>query len=318
MKSFLMALAALFLIIAPAAYAQDAGDQRGTERIAAIVNSDAITASELSARLKLIVVSSGLPDTPDVRAKIKPEVLNSLIEEKLMMQEANRNKITVKPDEIDGGFMQIAKQNNLDIDQFKKMLDQAHIPADTLRSQIESQIAWQHVVEQKIRPDVVITDEQVDQALDRIKADIGKIQYLVADIFLPVGSPDDEANVRALAEKIEHEINDNHAPFQKVASQFSQAPGGDKGGDLGWVEEGQLPTDLDQALASMKEGELSKPIRSGGGYHILLLRQKTELTAATVPSREATLEKLGVAELERRQRQFLMQLKASAFIERRG
>jgi peptidyl-prolyl cis-trans isomerase SurA len=313
-------IAALLLTLAPcAARAAGAADQRsGVESIAVVVNSDVITASELAARMKLILISSGLPNTPEVRNKIKPQILNSLIEEHLMMQEAKRQKVAVGKDEIQRGFETVAKQNNLTADQFRAMLARASIPASTLTDQIEAQIAWGQVIQKKIRPEVTIGDADVDDALQRMKTNIGKQQYLVADIFLAVTAPQDEPKIRALADHLTQEMVKNHIPFSRVASQFSQAAGASRGGDLGWVQEGQLPPELDHVLAQMKEGELGKPVRTEGGYHILFLRKKMTVTEASIPSRDGMLEKLGMDELDRRQRRYLMDLKTAAFIEHRA
>ena len=313
-------IAAVLLTLAPlSARATGTADQRsGVESIAVVVNNDVITASELSARMKLILISSGMPNTAEVRDKIRPQIENSLIEEHLMMQEARRQKITVGKDEIQHGFETVAKQNNLTADQFHGMLAHANIPASTLTDQIEAQIAWGQVIQKKIRPDVTIGDSDVDDALQRMKTNIGKQQYLVADIFLAVTTPQDEPKIRVLADHLTEEMVKNHIPFSRVAGQFSQAAGASHGGDLGWVQEGQLAPELDHVLTGMKEGELGKPVRTEGGYHILFLRKKMTVTEASLPSRDGMLEKLGMDELDRRQRRYLMDLKTAAFIEHRA
>jgi peptidyl-prolyl cis-trans isomerase SurA len=121
-----------------------------------------------------------------------------------------------------------------------------------------------------------------------------------------------------LADKLVMEMTQNHVPFPRVASQFSQAAGASRGGDLGWVQEGQLDPKLDTIITHMKEGELAKPVRTDDGYHILFLRQKTTVTDQSLPSKAGIMEHLGTAELERRARRFLMDLKASAYIEHRA
>jgi peptidyl-prolyl cis-trans isomerase SurA len=314
-KILVPALMALLMLFATPVLAQPGG---GLERIAAVVNNDAITGSEVAARTKLILVSSGLPDTPDVRQKLKPQIVNALIEERLMMQEAKRLNVTVSKEDVSRGFETVAKQNNMTADQFKQVLAHNNIPVSTLQDQIQSQLAWGDVIQKKIRPQVTISDSEIDSALQRLQADVGKQQYLVADIFLAVGTPQDEARVRALADRLVAEIVKNHIPFSRVASQFSQAPGAERGGDLGWVQNGQLAPELDRMLASMKPGELAKPVRTEGGYHILFLRKETTVAKETLPSRDGLTEKLGMEELERRQRRYLMDLKAAAFIEHRA
>jgi peptidyl-prolyl cis-trans isomerase SurA len=312
MKKLSCFLALIFLLaLMPAA-------QAATERIAMVINDDVITASEVAARTRLILVSAGLPNTPEVRQKLAPQILNSLVEEKLMMQEAKRQKITISKDEIARGFETVAKQNNLSADQFRQIMTHNNIPVHTLEDQIESQIAWGDVIQKKIRPDVMISDGEVEAALERMKSNIGKEQYRVADIFLPVSTPQEDGKVHALADKLVTEMMQNHVPFPRVASQFSQAAGASRGGDLGWVQQGQLDPKLDSMITTMKEGQLARPVRADDGYHILFLRQKTTVTEQSIPSHAGMLERLGLAELERRQRRFLMDLKANAFIEHRA
>ncbi len=165
---------------------------------------------------------------------------------------------------------------------------------------------------------MTIGDNDVDDALQRMKANIGKQQYLVAEIFLAVTTPQDDQKMHALADHLTQEMVKNHIPFSRVASQFSQGAGASHGGDMGWVQEGQLPAELDRVLTQMKEGELGKPVRTEGGYHIMFLRKKMTVTEDSLPSRDGMLERLGMDELERRQRRYLMDLKSAAFIEHRA
>ena len=285
--------------------------------IATVVNDEAISAADVAARTKLILVSSGIPDTPEMREKMRPQILNNLIEEHLMMQEAGRNEITVKPEDIESGFASIGKQNNMSAEQFKAILKRENIPMKTLADQIEAQVAWSQVIQVKIRPQVTITENEIDSFLERIRSDIGKTQYLVSGIFLPVETPRDEANVKQLADKLIRQMTEGHTPFQRIAAQFSQSAGAAHGGDMGWIREGELEDSLNASLMKLKEGELSPPVRSLTGYHILLLRKKTIMTEDALPSRSDVYNKLGLEQLERRQRRLLLDLKAAAFIENR-
>ena len=97
-----------------------------TERIATIVNEDVISFSDVSDRMLLVLISSGLPDNPDIREKLLPQVVTSLIDEQLMLQEANRLEIAVSSEEINGAFSQVAEQNNMPPDKFKDVLYTVH------------------------------------------------------------------------------------------------------------------------------------------------------------------------------------------------
>lgn len=288
------------------------------ESIAVVVNDDAISMSDVEARLKLIMVSSGMPRTAEVQERLAPQIINVLIDERLMIQEAARQEIVIPPEEIEAGFAKIAGQNNMTPDQFRAVLRREGIPPKTLEDQIRSQIAWAGVVQATLKAQVRVSEGEIASAIERMRAGIGKARWLAAEIFLPVSTPADDSNVRQLAQRLSAQIKDGQVPFQRVANQFSQSAGASKGGDLGWVQEGQLAPELESVLAQMNEGELSQPVRSPDGYHILLLRKKGAVAEADVPSREGMEYRLKMEQIDRLQKRALLDLKARAFIERRG
>jgi peptidyl-prolyl cis-trans isomerase SurA len=144
-----------------------------------------------------------------------------------------------------------------------------------LRSQITAQLAWQKTVQDQYSDRVNVSPAQVDAEVQRYADGAAKPHFLVNEIFLPVSSPEQDANVLKNAQNIEQQIKDG-ASFQAVAHQFSQNPAAAQGGAIGWVHEGQLAPELNAALVQMKQGDLSSPIRSAGGYYILNLQARQE------------------------------------------
>lgn len=288
-----------------------------TETIVAVVNEDAVSESDLEERMRLVIASSGMPDNAEIRQRMVPQIMTVLVEEKLKLQEAARMEIEVNAQDIEEGFATIAAQNNMAADQFRTLLRREGVSPQSLEDQIRSQIAWSRVVQTKLRPQVVIADNEVDAVLARLNANLGKEEYRVSEIFLPVDAPGQEADVKKLADRLTGQLIEGRTPFQRLAQQFSQTAGAAKGGDLGWVQEGQLAAPLEEMLARMSEGEISKPVRSLAGFHILYLRGKRAITAETLPSREDVMQRLGFERLDRLQRSYLMDLKAQAFIEQR-
>jgi len=297
-------------------YAPDSIAAR-SERIAVVVNEDVITTSDVNDRLALIIASSGLPNNQDIRNKLLPQILGSLVDEQIRLQEARRLELDVSKAEINQGFATIAQQNKFSAEQFRGMLAKGGIPAVTMEDQIRAQIAWSKVVQFKLRPQVVISQGDIDNYLERLSENTGKLEHLLAEIFLPVEAADQESKTRQLAQKLVQEIRSGKAPFFKVAQQFSKAAGSSQGGDLGWISSGQLQEELDAVLPRMKQGEVSDPIRTASGFHILSVREQRNITAETLPSREDVMASLGLQRLERLQRQYLLDLKSVAFIENR-
>lgn len=308
---FLIAFSALSLSFVPVqAFAQ-------SESIAAVVNEDAISKSDVGDRMKLIVLSSGLPNSPEIREKLTPQVLTSLIEEQLKLQEAKRLEIEVTPEEVDEGFAMLAAQNKIPAEKFKEMLNQSGINLVTMQRQIRAQMAWTKIIQAKMRPKVLITDNDIDEVIRRLEGTQGMTEYLLGEIALPVDNPEQENDVRSLADKLSRDIRSGQAPFIKVAQQFSQAAGAAQGGDLGWVQASQLPPDIADALKSANKGDITAPIRSLTGYHILYVRDVRTITKDSIPERDKILSTLGVERLDRMQRRYLQDLKTGAFIETR-
>lgn len=251
------------------------GGQSGgpAERIAAVVNEDAVSLSDVNARLRLMVMSAGLPDSAETRQRLMPQVLRQLVDERLQLQEAKRLGVTVPTAEIDKTIEQIAQQNRMNRQQLQKYMADNGIAISTLVEQTRATMAWQRVMQRRIRQEVVIGDDEVDSAMERVKQSIGKPEYLVAEIFLAVDNPDQEEQVRRAAERLTDEIRKG-GNFAAVARQFSQATTAASSGDLGWVRPGELDPQIDAALAQIRPGQLSAPVRTASGYHILLVRSK--------------------------------------------
>ncbi|MCB1721429.1 MAG: peptidylprolyl isomerase [Rhodospirillales bacterium] len=288
-----------------------------SESIAVVVNEDAITMSDVNDRMALIIASSGLPNKKDVQEKLLPQIIGSLVEEQVRLQEARRLDLNVSPEDIAQGFAAVAQQNNMSVEEFRSMITRGGLNIRTLEAQIRAQIAWSKVVQAKLRPQVIVSDSDVDSYLERLNNNTGKPEYLVSEIFLPPASAQEESDMQQLAHKLVQEIRSGQAPFFKVAQQFSQSAGASQGGDLGWIAQGQLQRELDDALAHISKGQVSDPIRSASGYHILNVRDQRLIAAENLPSREQVRGVIGTQRLERLQQRYLLDLKSAAFIENR-
>jgi peptidyl-prolyl cis-trans isomerase SurA len=286
--------------------------------IVAVVNEDAISKADLEDRMRLIVASSGIPNSPEIQEKLRGQVMSSLIEEQIKLQEARRLELEITQDEINQGFAMIAQQNNLEPEKFRAMITGSGLNIATMERQIEAQIAWTKIVQSQVRPRVNVTDADIDQVLERVRSNKGKAEYQVAEIFLPVDDAKSESDTQQLAQRLAGEIKSGKAPFPKVAQQFSKAASAAQGGNIGWVQQGQLPEEIDRVLGNAEPGMVSDPIRTVTGYHIILMREKRVITDENMPSREAVLQMIGNERLERAQRRYYLDLKSAAFVDDRA
>lgn len=285
--------------------------------IAAVVNDRAITMADLNDRLDLVIKSSNMPNNPELRAKIARQLIGVLIEEQIKIQAAKNEGIEVTQADIDGAFAEMAKQNNIPPEEFKKALESRGIRLRTMYDQISSEIAWGRLVGRKLHSRVDVTDADVANEEARIRESIGHPQYLLSEVFLAVDKPADDAKIKEAATRLAAQIGTNPQIFPQVARQFSASAGAANGGDMGWIRHGQLPEALDKALEGLQKGKVSQPIRSLGGYHLLLLREARTMREEDMPDHETLLDRIGTERLVRLARGYLLNLKAAAFIETR-
>lgn len=285
--------------------------------IAATVNKSAISDNDVNERIKLIFASSGVRNTPENRKQAYPQALNSLIEEQLQIQEAERQNFPVEDEEVEAGFAAMAQQNSMTAEQFEGVIKQKGIPKGTLFQKIKAQIAWRNVITKVLRPQIDVTENDVMARLNRMKDNIGKMEYNAAEIFLPVTETSPDKDTKELAQKLISELKSRRVQFPVVAAQFSKSPTGRNGGSMGWVQEGELPKELDITLKNLSAGQVSTPIRSLSGYYILALMGKREINAETLPTEEDVLNAIGLERLDRLQQRYLADVRSAAFIDRR-
>lgn len=269
----LLALAFAIWLVLPSG----AGAQQSL-RAAAIVNDEVISILDLEMRVRLAMLAVGASNDPQARRRIAPQVLRTLIDERLQLQEAERLGIEVPQKDIDAAIDTLAQQNNRTRAEFLGALQQRGILLEALMEQLRATIAWQGVIARSLRPQVIISEEEVQSAVAREQASQGQLERLVAEIFLSVDNPGQDEEIRRSAQRLVEQLSSG-ARFQDLARQFSQSATAPVGGDLGWVRDAQLPAEIGSALQGMAPGQIGGPIRSLSGYHIVFFRQQRTIKA---------------------------------------
>jgi peptidyl-prolyl cis-trans isomerase SurA len=302
--------AVLFLIalaLRPAA-AQD------TLRIVALVNDDVITAIDLGVRTEMIIASSGVPDTPEARQRLRPQVLRALIDDRLRQQAADKEGVSVPQDRIDQRMGELAQNNSMSLDQFRDALRRDKIEPGWLEDQIRTEIAWGMLVNRKFRSSIIVTDADVDAAERRLREDAGKTEYRLAEIFLSVDDPNETETVRESADRLIEQLKKG-SDFAEMARQFSQSATASKGGVLGWISPGDLPQELATAVQSLQPDAIAGPIRSEGGFHILKLLDQRQLAQNGGESRDDISNRILRERLDNLARGYLRELRRSAYVD---
>lgn len=268
--------------------------QAGDAQIVVVVNDEAITDVDIQNRVDLIFLSSGLEPSEANRKSVRERVIKNLVEEKLQLQEAKHSGIDIANADIEAAISSVAKQNRMTTEDMDNMLQKGRVPRQTLVDQIKATLGWTKVIQRQLRPQVEVGDDEVSAVLERIKANEGKPEYLMAEIFLSVDNPADEAKVQELAMSLIQRMKDGTS-FSLLAQQFSKGTGALNGGDLGWVQPGQLSGELDKALLGIAVGSVSPPIRMPDGFHILAKKQERIISAVDQRAIEVHLRQANFA-----------------------
>lgn len=271
-KSISMAVAGLASIIATSAAFLPARAQEEA-LVAAVVDEVSITSVDLAHRTNLVLFATGLPRTPQVAERLQPQVLKTMIDEALQLGAAKANNVEPLQREIDTILANMERENKLPPGGLKSFLASKGVEMSALERQVRSTLSWSKLVERKFASQAAVGEEEIDDALDRIKENQEKPRNLVSEIFLAVDDATQDGQIRQSAARIMQQLRSG-AGFDALARAFSQNAAAASGGDLGWLLQGQLDDQIEQQLARMQPGQISEPIRTLDGYHIVALRDR--------------------------------------------
>lgn len=292
MKSALrLALCAAALIASlPIAAAGPAVAQE-QQRIAAVVNDEIVSMRDLRARLRMVIISSRLPATDETAQRIGPQVLRSLIDEQIQLQEAKRLNIAVTDQEMARARSGVEERNGLKPGQFESFVRQLGVDPETVERQLKAQVAWAKLVRRRFGNDVNVSQEEVSDVLIRMANDAGKTQKRISEIVLPVDDPANEEQVRQLAVRIVEQLRGG-ANFASVARQFSGSANAAIGGDVGWVLPERMAPEVAEAVGTLQTGQISDPVRTLFGFHIVQVADSRVIAQADPMAATVDLKQL--------------------------
>ena len=256
------------------------------DRVVAVVDDDVVLASEVDEQVKQILhgmKKAGKPAPP--MDELRRQVLDKLILENIQLQMAHRAGVRINDTQLNEAMTRIAKQNGLDLVQFKAALEADGLSYTETREQIRKEMLINRVQQGSVNSRVQITDQEIDNFLNSEEGkSVTAPEYRMLHTLVPVSAEASQADIakaRAYAGKLYKKIAaggdyrtvlSGKQPYKLVTT------------DLGWRKADDLPSLLTSLTGSLQKGQTAPPIQSASGFHLVKLedtRGKGEIIRQT-------------------------------------
>ena len=254
------------------------------DRVAAVVNDDIIAASEVEAQVKRarerLRQSGTTAPPPDA---LRRQVLDRMILNRLQLQLAHNSGIRVDDERLNKTILRIAQQNELTLRKFRDALERDGFDFAKFREEIREEIMISEVRKRQVENQINISQRDIDDYLSMLESrgtDADRHRFRIGHILIAVpdgASSEEIEQARARTERVLGEIR-RGADFANMAVTHSDGQQALEGGDLGWRNASDLPTMLADAVLGLEVGDVSEPVRSTSGFHLVKLgdRRDTE------------------------------------------
>ncbi|ECD3872338.1 peptidylprolyl isomerase SurA [Salmonella enterica subsp. enterica serovar Anatum] len=268
------------------------------DKVAAVVNNGVVLESDVDGLMQSVKLNAGqagqqLPDD----ATLRHQILERLIMDQIILQMGQKMGVKITDEQLDQAIANIAKQNNMTMDQMRSRLAYDGLNYSTYRNQIRKEMIISEVRNNEVRRRITVLPQEVDALAKQIgtqndaSTELNMSHILIA---LPENPTSEQVNdAQRQAESIVEEAR-NGADFGKLAITYSADQQALKGGQMGWGRIQELPGIFAQALSTAKKGDIVGPIRSGVGFHILkvndLRGQSQSISVTEVHARHILLK----------------------------
>jgi peptidyl-prolyl cis-trans isomerase SurA len=293
------------------------------DRIVALVNGEIITLSELDQMGKpfydQVRKTSTAGEREEKMKKARVEVLDRLIENRLLEEEMKKRKIEVPERDVDAAIQDVLKSSNLTENDMKKALAREGMTLSTYRQKVRDELGKMRLVSREIKSKIIIEDKVLREYYQNNQEKFtDPLEVKIQQIFFPVpehASQEETAAVEREARPILERARKGE-DFAELARKFSKGPEAGEGGLLGYFKHRELMPELEEAAFKLRSGEISDLVRSPAGFHILrVLERKGGEPRPFAEVQFKIREELSEAEAQKKFEQWMKELKSKAYIE---
>ncbi len=290
-----------------------------SDKIIAVVNEDVITQSDLDIALAAAINDLKKDYTgkelDDKIEEARKYFLNQMVEDKLILQEAKRRGVIVDDSEIEEKFNDIKSRFPTESD-FETEIERAGITTDILRTRYKEQVMMTKLVSHEVKDKVVVTPAEINAYYDKHSEELKAPESVhIKAIMIRFDEATTEPLAKQKADDIYRLIKEGR-DFSDLAKQYSQGPKADLGGDMGFIEKGQMREEFDKVIFNLKTGEVSEPVKTDTGYYIFKIEEKKEgYKRSLAEVRDQIENSIFQEKAQNKYKEWIARLKRDAFIQ---
>ena len=293
------------------------------DRVAAVVNNEVITLSEVEQRALPALARAEVKDPKEraaLRQQIVHQALDQMVGEKLMEQQLRDRNMDVSDQELDATVEAVKQEQHLSAEQLEQALQDQGYTMASYREMLRKTLARRKLVAQQVRPKVKIADEDVKAEYARwVKSEAADPEVHARHILVQVPAGAQAADVEKARQKavaLAQEARKPGVDFAELAKKKSEGPSAADGGDLGFFRRGVMVPEFDKVAFSLKEGEVGDPVRTKFGWHVIKVDERRSVGVKSFEEiKDELRDKMLLGQLEKYTEDYVQELRQSASVE---
>ncbi|MCX7037284.1 MAG: peptidylprolyl isomerase [Proteobacteria bacterium] len=255
------------------------------DRVAAIVNENVVTTSELDEQVAMITERleqqrTALPDAEVLRK----QVLDRLVVQEVQMQRANRVGIKISDEQLNAALADVAQRNNLRLADLPRALASQGVDYASYRDNMRKEITLTSLRQRDVIAKINVTPRELEQFIERQKRMPSEtMEYNVSHILIAVPQEASQTQVDELSKRAQdiYVRSTGTEDFGRLAVAYSNSQTALESGSLGWRKGPELPTFFAEEIVKLKAGGISKPIRTPSGFHLIKLNETRDISGSS-------------------------------------
>ena len=285
-----------------------------SNRIVAIVNDEVITEGDITSQVTSLLRDEEVPaPSPEQEGEMRAALLERLIEQRLIIQEAKRKGASVDSSDVAQRLQQLHDRLGTK-EAYERMLRESGLNEEQLKTKIREQLMAQKRIDEEVRAKVALSPTELAQVAARPVASEGKEEVEAYHLLIRVKPDRSAEQALALANDLRRRISQGEE-FTVLAKDYSDDPHAQEGGLLGWIRPGELLPELDHALFSLAPQEVSMPVQTRIGIHLLKAGNRRPLGEEQQDAQQSLQSRLYQQKFAELLRRWLDGLREHAYIQ---